>query len=93
MAAKRRKRDRTTEKFQRYWEDLLYTLEHTPKYLQPGQAGYIEGENPFNPDYIESLGQRLKLQMQCMIRLQSPLPIHEAEQRVMEAEQKLMQLL
>lgn len=42
---------------------------------------------------IESPGQRRKLRMQCMVKLQSLLPFHEVEQRIDGAEQKIIQLL
>lgn len=42
---------------------------------------------------IESPGQRLSLRMQCMVKLQGLLPIYQAEQRIDEAEQKLVQFL
>ena len=63
------------------------------EFLEEGEDGYIAGEDTPNPDYIDSLGARLRLRMQCMTKLQGLLPIHNAEQRIEAAEQKFIQLL
>ena len=90
---RRRKKFRTTESIQRFWEDHVHELENMKEFLKEGEEGYIEGENTPNPRYIEAPHQRLKLQIICMTKLQSLLPFHEAEQRIEAAEQKFIELL
>ena len=89
MARNRRTRYRTTKAIQQFWEHEIFDLETMTEFLQEGQAGYIAGENTKNPEWIESSAQRRKMRMQCMTKLQTLLPFHEAEQRIAEAEQKI----
>ena len=63
------------------------------EYLQEGEEGFIAGENFENPEYIDSLRQRRKLRYECMVKLQALLPIHEAEERIAELEQKIIHLM
>ena len=91
--ATRRKKYRTTEAIQRFWEGYVHELENMKEFLEEGQEGYIEGENTPNPNYISKAHQRLRLRFDCMVKLQSLLPFHEAEQRIEAAEQKFIELL
>lgn len=86
---------RTPEALQRYIEEQIYALDCKEPHLKPGQKGYVEGADTPNPAYLEGLSdkERMQLRMQCLGHLKSLLPIHEAEQRVGELEQKLMQLV
>ena len=95
MGPKRIRKYRTTAAIQRFWEEKIRILQDTNPHLLPGQKGYVAGEDRPNPDYLEKLSdkERVQLQIQCMVKLQALLPIHEAEEHVAEAEQKLMQLL
>ena len=95
MGPKRIRKYRTTEAIQRFWEEQIRVLQDKNPHLLPGQKGYVAGEDTPNPDYLEKLSakERMQLQIQCMVKLQALLPTHEAEERVTEAEQKIMQLL
>ena len=90
---KRVKRLRTTEALQRYLEKQIHALDSMEPYLQPGQKGYVEGQDTPNPGYINSPTERMRIRLQCMNQLKSLLPIHEAEQHLEELEAKLMQIL
>ena len=93
MAKKYKKRYRTTKAIQTFWENEIHDLETMQEFLQESQEGYIEGENVKNPEYIASPERRRKMRMECMVKLQALLPIHEAEQRVGELEAKIIQLM
>ena len=93
MAAARRRRYRTTKMIQAFWENEIYELATMKEFLEEGQEGYIAGQNVKNPNFIESPGQCLKMQMTGMVKLQSLLLFHEAEHRIEAAEQKFIQLL
>lgn len=93
MAATRKHRYRTTKAIQAFWENEIYELATMKEFLEEGQEGYIAGQNTPNPDFIKSPVQRRQLRQKSMVKLQSLLPFHEAEQRIEAAEQKFIQLL
>ena len=92
MAVNRKHRYRTTKAIQAFWENEIYELSCMKEFLEEGQEGDIAGQNVKNLNFIESPGQCLKLQMTGMVKLQSRLPCHEAEQRIEAAEQKFIPL-
>lgn len=84
---------RTTDALQRLLEEQLYLLSQQ-KYLQPGQKGYVEGEDTENPEYVDMPAkERLSLRMSIARELRAHLPIHEAEQELAALEGKLMRLV
>ena len=62
--------------------------------LQPGQKGYVEGEETPNPLYVEMIpSTRMSMRITLARELRSHLPLREAEQRVEELEAQLGELL
>ena len=84
---------RKTDALQRLLEEQLFLLAQKP-HLQPGQAGYVEGEETPNPLYQEMTpSTRLSMRLSLARELRSHLPLREAEQRVDELEAQLGELL
>ena len=64
------------------------------EYLQPGQKGYVEGEETPNPLYVDTTAkERIAMRLNLARELRSHLPLREAEQRVEELEAQLGELL
>ena len=86
-------RYRKSEALQRLLEEDLFLLAQQ-KYLQPGQKGYVEGEETPNPLYVETTAkERIAMRLSLARELRSHLPLREAEQRVDELEAQLGELL
>ena len=84
---------RKTEALQRFLEEQLFFLTQQ-KCLQPGQDGYVEGEETPNPLYVEMTAkERIATRLNLARELRSHLPLREAEQRVDELEAQLGELL
>lgn len=82
-----------TGKKERGMERQIYLLDATEPLLQPGEKGSVESQDTPNLLYINALTERMRLRLPCRNRLKPLLPIHETEQRVEEAEQKLRRQL
>ena len=84
---------RKPEALQRFLEEQVFLLTQQ-KYLQPGQDGYVEGEETPNPLYVEMTAkERIATRLTLARELRSHLPLREAEQRVDELEAQLGELL
>ncbi len=92
MAILRRKKYRTTEVIQAYYEDLILKLDTTEEFLLPGQKGYVEGVDTPNPHYLSKLDMD-RLRLRVMGELKVLLPIHEQDEALAEMEAKLINLM
>ena len=84
---------RKPEALQRFLEEQVFLLTQQQD-LQPGQKGYVEGEETPNPLYVEMTAkERIAMRLNLARELRSHLSLREAEQRVNELEAQLGELL